>query len=264
MRPREDYEAFWAGVEETLRAVLASGERDLSRVVRRVEAQWRSTNTEPADGTSFGNAVTLPQTSLIGGRRDLIVRVLLESATPRTSMVVELGAGWGNNLADLYLWGGPKVPYYALEPTGSGRSCATLLAELAPELDLVALPFDYERPSYDLPRDNEHVLVLTCMSIEQITELRREALTGLFDLGASLTVVHFEPLGWQIRGDAESSKARQYARHRGYNTNLWPLLVELADAGELTIDRVVPDMIGHKRKEPSSLVVWRRRETDAA
>jgi len=77
-------------------------------------------------------------------------------------------------------------------------------------------------------------------------------------------VVHFEPLGWQIRGDAESSKARQYARHRGYNTNLWPLLVELADAGELTIDRVVPDMIGHKRKEPSSLVVWRRRETDAA
>jgi hypothetical protein len=173
-------------------------------------------------------------------------------------MVVELGAGWGNNLADLYLWGGPKVPYYALEPTGSGRSCATLLAELAPELDLVALPFDYERPSYDLPRDNEHVLVLTCMSIEQITDLRREALTGLFALGESMTVVHFEPLGWQIRGDPESSKAREYARHRGYNTNLWPLLVELAEAGELTIDRVVPDMIGHKRKEPSSLVVWRR------
>jgi len=73
-----------------------------------------------------------------------------------------------------------------------------------------------------------------------------------------MTVVHFEPLGWQIRGDPESSKAREYARHRGYNTNLWPLLVELAEAGELTIDRVVPDMIGHKRKEPSSLVVWRR------
>jgi hypothetical protein len=258
LRPKEDYEAVWGEVQDTLQKVLAAGEREPSRVVRRVEAEWRSTNTGPADGTSFGNAVTLPQTSLIGGRRDLILRVLLESCTPRTTMVVELGSGWGNNLVDLYLWGGPNVRYFALEPTGSGRACTEMLADLAPDLELVALPFDFEHPSYDLPRDNEHVLVLTCMSIEQVTELRREALTELFDLGDSLTVVHFEPLGWQIRGDPESSKAREYARLRGYNTNLWPLLVELADSGELTIDRVVPDMIGHKRKEPSSLVVWRR------
>jgi hypothetical protein len=257
-RPKENYEGAWEQLEVAARRIVASGEHELSRAVRRVEAEWRSTSTLPVDGTSFGTAVTLPHASLIGARRDLIVRVFLDACTPRTTMVVELGSGWGNNLLDLYLWGGPKVPYFALEPTRSGRACVTTLAQLAPDLDLVALPFDYEHSEYELPRANEHVVVLTCMSIEQIPEVPREAITGLFDLGHSLTVVHFEPLGWQIRGGPESEKAHRYALRRGYNRNLWPLLNELAEAGELTIDTVVPDMIGNKRKQSSSLVVWHR------
>jgi mannose-6-phosphate isomerase-like protein (cupin superfamily) len=56
----------------------------------------------------------------------------------------------------------------------------------------------------------------------------------------------------------ECAVLRPREDYETFNTNLWPLLVELAQAGELTIDRVVPDMIGHKRKEPSSLVVWHR------
>jgi hypothetical protein len=257
-RPREDYEGAWEQLEDAAQRIVASGERDLSRAVRQVEAEWRSTSTLAVDGTSFGTAVTLPHASLIGAKRDLIVRVLLDACTPETTMVVELGSGWGNNLLDLYLWGGPKVRYFALEPTRSGRATVTTLAQLAPDLDLVALPFDYERPSYDLPRDNDHVVVLTCMSIEQVPDVPKEAITGLFELGESLTVVHFEPLGWQIRGGPDSEKAHRYVLRRGYNRNLWPLLDELADAGELTIDSVVPDMIGHKRKHSSSLVVWHR------
>jgi hypothetical protein len=60
------------------------------------------------------------------------------------------GKRLGKYLVDLYLWGGPNVRYFALEPTSSGRAC---------------------------------------MSIEQVPELPKEALTGLFGLGESLTVV---------------------------------------------------------------------------
>jgi hypothetical protein len=262
-RPRENYESAWEQLEDAAGRVVASGERELSRAVRRVEAEWRATSTLPVDGTSFGTAVTLPHASLIGAKRDLIMRVVLDACTSQTTMVVELGSGWGNNLLDLYLWGGPKVRYFGLEPTRSGRACVSTLAALAPDLELVALPFDYEQPRYDdLPRDNEHVVVLTCMSIEQIPELPREAISGLFVLGESLTVVHFEPLGWQIRGGPESEKAHGYALRRGYNRNLWPLLNELVDAGELMIDTVVPDMIGNKRKQSSTLVVWHRPVSD--
>jgi len=128
----------------------------------------------------------------------------------------------------------------------------------APDLELTALPFDFEEPRYELPTDNEHVLVFTCHSIEQITELPLEAITGLFGLGASLTVVHFEPIGWQIGGGTVAAATEEHSRHRRYNQNLWPLLGGLADAGEIQIETVAPDIIGLRTTIASSLVVWRR------
>ena len=171
-------------------------------------------------------------------------------------MVVELGCGWGHNLLNLYLAGGPRVPYYALEPSPAGRECVELLARLEPQLDLRALPFDFQEARYDLPTDNEHVLVFTVHSIEQVPALPREAITGLFGLGRAVTVVHLEPVGWQI-GDS-TKLSHRYALRKNYNRNLWALLKDLEEAGEIAITRVVADLIGHKRYIASTLVVWQR------
>lgn len=259
MKRAKRYDARWTEVGDLVARVLDSGERDLSRAVRLVEAGWRSTDsqpTRPTRGTAFGTAVVLPHAALIGGRRDLFVQVLIEACTEETGLVVELGSGWGHNLLNLYLAGGPRVPYYALEPSPAGRACVELLAGLEPETEIRSLPFDLEHPHYDLPSDNEHVLVFTVHSIEQIPELPREALTGLFALGRALTVVHLEPLGWQIGDSTEQS--RRYALRKNYNRNLWALLKELEEAGEITIADVVPDLISHKPYIASSLVVWKR------
>ena len=43
-----------------------------------------------------------------------------------------------------------------------------------------------------------------------------------------------------------------------YNSNLWPLLRELEAEGELRIETVVPDLIGIKPHNASTLVVWHR------
>ena len=48
----------------------------------------------------------------------------------------------------------------------------------------------------------------------------------------------------------------EYAVRQRYNRNLWALLQELAQAGELTVDTVVPDLFGDKYKNPGTLIVW--------
>jgi hypothetical protein len=252
------YEEEWSRVRGLAADLIAGGERDLSRVVRRVEAEWREMDAEPAPGVSLGEPVTLPRAALVGGRRDLILSVLRAACTPGTGLVVELGSGSGINLVNLHLWGGPRVPYYALEPTEAGRDCARLLAGLDRHLRLEARPFDFEAPRYDLPAGHEHVLAFTCHSIEQVTELPPEAITGLFGLGASVTGVHFEPIGWHLREGSDHDAAREWGMKKRYNRNLWPLLMKLADEGEISIETAVPDIIGDKRRNASTLVVWRR------
>jgi len=258
MLPVEEYDAIWSGIRDRAAAVVAEGERDLSRVVRRLEREWRDMSMEPKGGTAFGKVVVLPRAALIGGRRDVFMHVLLTACTPATSMVVELGSGWGHNLLNLHLWGGPKVPYFALEPSVPGRECVELLAALEPRLELTVLPFDLGRPRYELPTGSEHVLVFTAHSIEQVSELPHETLIGLFALGRSITVVHFEPIGWQLGENEVTAASREHALEKGYNRNLWPVLTELADVGEISIETAIPDLIGHKKRNASSLVVWRR------
>lgn len=255
-RTIDRYEGKWGSVRDVAAAVVESGERDLSRAVRRVEAEERELSLEPQAGIALGSRLTLPRAAMTGARRDLIQRLLLDACRPETSMVVELGSGGGMNLLNLHLWGGPRVPYHALEPTESGRRCTEILSALDPQLDLATASFDFEQPRYGaLPGGNAHVLVFTVHSIEQVTELPREAITGLFDLGASVTGLHFEPVGWQIL-DVPDQASLEYAVRQRYNRNLWALLQELAQGGELTVDTVVPDLFGDKYKNPGTLIVW--------
>jgi len=255
----ERYEGKWGDVRDVAARVIASGERDLSRAVRIVDAEERALSLEPQEGMALGTRVTLPRAAMTGARRDLIQRILLDACEPDTGLVVELGSGGGINLLNLHLWGGPRVPYRALEPASTGRVTAEILAALDPGLDLETAPYDYERPDYAaLPRGHAHALVFTVHSIEQVTELPREAITGLFDLADRVTGVHFEPIGWQLLDEPDAA-SRAYALRQLYNRNLWPLLQELEREGELTLDTVAADLFGDKYKNPGTLVVWRRR-----
>jgi hypothetical protein len=256
-RTIDTYEGKWAGVRDYAAGLVAAGERDLSRATRLVEAEERELSLDPLAGMALRTPITLPRAAMTGARRDLIQRILLDACTPETRLVVELGSGGGMNLLNLHLWGGPRVPYRALEPTESGRACTEILAALDPGLDLTTSPFDFEQPGYDvLPRVDAHVLVLTVHSIEQVTELPGEVITGLFDLGASVTGVHFEPIGWQILDEPDRA-SHEYALRQRYNRNLWALLQELEAGGEVTVDAVVPDLFGDKYKNPGTLIVWR-------
>jgi hypothetical protein len=255
------YESRWTRVLAAARRHIDGGERSLSRVLRLTEAEWRKMDLRPSRGTAFGEQVTMPRSALFGARRAVQTTALAGACRPETSLIVELGSGWGNNLLDLYLSGGPRhVPYYGLELTAAGRECARLLADLEPGLQLITLPFDYRAPDYTrLPRDNPHVVVFTSHSVEVIPQLGEDVITKLFDLGSSLTGVHFEPIGWQVRPNRTAIGAtREYSLAQGYNENFWQVLSRLAERREIAIETTSPDMFHHKTSNASTLVVWRR------
>ena len=253
----DKYEGKWAEVRDHAAAVIESGETDLSRAVRIVDAEERSLSLEPLDGIALGERVTLPRAAMTGARRDLIQRILLDACAADVDLVVELGSGGGINLLNLHLWGGPKVPYFALEPTASGRrACAELLAGLdrRPRTDHAAVRLrapGLRRAAAGrraCPRLHVH-------SIEQVTELPREAVAGLLGLGARVTGVHFEPVGWQILDQPDEAS---YESRSGSATTATSgrCSQELEGEGKLVVATVTPDLFGDKYKNPGTLIVW--------
>jgi hypothetical protein len=265
----ERYDTAWGHVLTVAKARIDAGENSLSRVLRQVEAEWRSTSgLKPVGGAALGNAIEMPMAALIGARQALWRQVLIDACRPDTSLIVEIGSGWGQNLLDLYLGGGPRrATYFALEPSQSGRTCFSLLASLEPALTARSAAYDYSQPCYeDVPRGHAHALIFTSHSIEPEPELNREVLTELFPLASELTVVHFEPVGWQIRAERGLEAARvgatkEYSEAKKYNRNLWELLVDLEKLGRIDLLTADPDIFCHKRFNVSSLIIWAPRKS---
>lgn len=253
-----NYEDAWGPVRSAIDRLIEGGERSLPRVLHRSMIDWMA--PYGGRGAAFGKPVELPPPAMHLARHAFRIETLFNACEPDTRLIAELGAGWGYNLFGLFLAGGPlSAAYRALEPTSAGRACVETLAALEPALDVLAAPFDYRRPDYGaLPPGSGHALVCTMHSIEQIPVLSEEVITGLFGLAERVTGVHFEPIGWQMGAQSEVGATEDYARARGYNENLWPLLKDLERRGEITVTTAQPDIIGHKRRNVDSLVIWTR------
>ncbi|MCF6292728.1 MAG: hypothetical protein L3J04_04965, partial [Robiginitomaculum sp.] len=192
----------------------------------------------------------------------LQMQAALKVCREDTDLVVELGSGWGLNVLDIYLSGGPSnAKYRGMELSRSGRECATRLAALEPASDFEALAFNYTQPDYpQLPTSNGHTLVFTSHSIEQIRNLPFSVILGFLDRGTPVTGVHFEPIGWQVRettGETCTAGAtRENSARAGYNENFWSMLQDLKERGRIVIRRAEADYFGHKTKNVSTFIVW--------
>lgn len=246
----------WPAIDAAIERAIAAGERELARVVAIVSRQERDLEALAPQFTCIaGSRLELPAAVAHGAHDALIVECVVAACRPSTGLVVELGAGWGRNLAAVWLAGGPaSARYVAAEVTGAGRRAAARLASLA-AFDLEVISYDFERPStLGLPQA-DHAVVFTCHGIGQVPRLPEEAITSIAAVASTVTCVHVEPFGWQIVGDPDAEPAR-YAERHDYNRNLWQRLQAAESAGEITIDRVVADAVGVNPAHPSSLVVW--------
>lgn len=124
---------------------------------------------------------------------------------------MELGSGWSSNLLQLYIAHGTtrskKIIYYGGEDTREGQICAKLLAGFDTGLAYRSFQFDFDKPNIEfLQRQRGHILLFTSHAIEHAEVLNPALFEQLKAISNPVTVVHFEPVGWQR--DADLVKAR--------------------------------------------------------
>ena len=255
----------WPAVRARIDALIAGGETALARMVGRLNRdEVERSGLDETAVTVLGRPVTVPAALAYPGFYALARHLLLEAcdgfgpALP-PDLVVELGSGWGRNLFQLWLDGGPRAARYAaLEYVAAGRDCTQRLAALEPGLDLTTLAFDYHAPAFPPLAPGKRALVYTVFSVDQIPEVSSSVFEAVLGLGETVRGLHLEPFGWQARerwpGLTGSSAA--YARRHDYNRNFWPLMTDLERRGLIAIDRVIPEICGPNSENAASLLLW--------
>ena len=251
----------WPAVLEQIRASKASGEVDLSRSLFDVIRRQRDVpGWQERACVLGGEDRTLPFGVAWEARQGITCETLQDCVRPDTSLVVELGSGWGFNLLQFWCKGGPRdARYVAAEFTAAGRQCTEELAALDPKLKLTTTALDYhDALATKIEKTDGHALVFSCQSLEQIPKVKPEVLQFIASLGSTVTCVHVEPIGWQM-GTGEgpfAERRRAYAERHDYNRNLWDVLQAEQVAGTLSIQRAVPDFVGVNPDNPVSAIVW--------
>ncbi len=255
----------WPDILHKIGELSDRGERMLSRVVNLLKRYEREQpGLAPCDSVVGGKRLDLPSAYAWEGTYSMIADAVVNACTEETDAIIELGSGWGRNLLEVWLRGAPReAKYYACEFTQAGRECSRALANLAQDLDLTALSFDWYKPDFAaVARPLRHAVVFSASSIEQIPALPPAAYRSLFDLAPRLDVLHFEPVGWQM-GDAKIEpevrrRQAEYAETHDYNRNFWAMIEELVASRTIEMIKVDADLVGINPAHPMSLVWWRR------
>ncbi len=182
--------------------------------------------------------------------------------------IIELGAGYGQNLVEFYYRGGPQdTPYYAAEYTESGVQMANYLASLKPEMKMSAFSFDYMNPDLSPVKERGKVLIFTSHSIEQIPEVSEKLFEYLADFAESVTCIHFEPFGFQLVAEKDREEVSKLqalvVEKKKWNTNLIPVLLEASKKGILNLNFIGKNVMGREIGNPTSVAIWESKRSRA-
>lgn len=262
---RSRYEAAWSRIENAVDRNIDAGEQELSRLLHTSYAQTVGEVPGGERVSIFWDTPT-PAPYLAANRiiRDWIAdTVIHHAAALDADAVIELGSGWGYNLFNIWMRGGPLDAHYVgLEYTDAGRRVASRIAKSAtsgPKLDVH--PFDYYELEWRwLAKKFERAVIYTSHSIEQITELPTNFVERVSTLADDFVCLHFEPVGWQIPGaqDRDAGFGQlEYSQKHGYNTNLWALLNQKAETGSIEIFDARANVMAVKLYNGTSTIFWR-------
>jgi|GEM_PF-3511059 len=287
MAGNDYYESEWGRTREIFDGILAGGETCLPRVLKLHDRRRLAEDEikvhrnfvrgevpmtpfgEPFQRTvSMGEAIHhLP---LHADFLAIVSRWVSAFYEPGMDCIVELGAGYGRNLFELYLNGGPHpVRMFAGEVTENGRTLAGRLKALEPALDITVVPFDYTRPDFSFLGDKplKNVLFFTRHSIEQVERVPRDLFTGMVAAAEKVTCLHFEPFGFQLSsrvapGGAISVEQEKFISRMHWNANLVETVRELDEEGVLTLRHTFKNVIGEDPVSPTSIMVWTAGKTE--
>ena len=265
---REYNQEKWPTVLHRIEQLVAQGELNLTRVLTQIEdfrrdsLPWACDWLSPHVVHAFNSKATIPFFAAFEGYYHLIAAEIVRNCTADTSAIIELGSGTGHNLFRAWLRGlRSDIKLYALELTEAGRACTKALASLEPSIQICVRPFDFYQEDFSSVRECAgHWLVVTCQSIEQIPQVSQSMFTNLISAAPNLTVLHFEPVGWQVDPDSmlHLDGHREYAITNDYNQNLWQILQSLESHGRIAIDSVHKNFFGVVARNPITNILWHK------
>ncbi|CAA7626994.1 hypothetical protein MCP1_60111 [Candidatus Terasakiella magnetica] len=161
--------------------------------------------------------------------------------------VIELGAGYGKRLFEMFLGGGAKdLRYIAAEPTAAGRRITAKLSRLVPDMSLDVAAFDFANPCFSPVHGFSRILLFTSWSLMFVDALQDSFFAELAKIPGEVTCVFVEPVGFQINpsNDKISLDQRDTARERRWNLNFFQKLLDAQAAGLVEIEAISTDMFG--------------------
>ena len=275
------YEDAWNVRAAYLRELIAAGENNVPRLLRRFEAFERKHRVKiDADGSHFTRTVwpkeqeigpagvpLLRASSLRGNHAlipfhaadnlaDFLVDYIDENGP--FDAIVELGCGYGRNLFNIFYGGGPReARYYGGELTASGVAIAREIAALDPAMKVTFFPFDYLDPVLAL-EPITRALVFTLHSIEQVCQIDARLFAVIAGIARRVDCVHLEPFGFQLAelGPASSGNRAQALEHN-WNLNFVSALREAQRAYGLRVSCLIPELsLPADPNNPTSLAIW--------
>src|SRR3954469_22914481 len=120
---KASYEDAWSAARAAIEAEIAAGETALSRLVHRSFPNIGGKRIQEGNVSRIFHA-EVPAPFLTARRisRDWMADTVIEQAgRTDADAIVEMGSGFGYNLFNIWLRGGPRVPHHAFEYTEAGR-----------------------------------------------------------------------------------------------------------------------------------------------
>lgn len=220
---------------------------------------------------------------------DRFIAALANVVTPATQAVVELGAGWGRNLAAIALrLGRSDLAFIGGEQSASGQACITRLMGVENRFNGVGRPFDFYDADLEFLSGFNEVTVFTHAAIEQIAFLPANFIDRVLRAAPRVRLLLFEPFGWQanralarnilhrsvsaMMQERDPSKIAQEYRFRladevldqnaavwalggTYNMNLLSVIRKAEMDGTVRVERLTLNMDGRNLFNPYSLAV---------
>lgn len=186
------------------------------------------------------------------------IKLYVQKITPfydNASSLVELGAGYGSILFDLYLNGLSAIPILAGELTQSGISAIERISKNL-DIDIASGYCDLEslqNMKIDIPKKS---IIFTSYAAHYSPVTSEEFVTQICKLDP-LVVFHFEPIydHYPIN-TIHGLMCRKYIKLNDYNTNLLSILKAKEMASDIKILEESPMLIGSNPFLPISAITW--------
>ncbi len=226
---------------------------------------------------------------------DRLIDTVLDALTDDTQAVIEMGCGWGRNLASTALGTGRRdLTFIGLEQSADGLKCTKDLLAIDPTIQAKTNHFDFYSPDFSVLQEYDNIVIFSCAAIEQIAFIGADFIDRVMAISDNVTLILYEPIGWQrskqlqefgvmttvmeIMGNvpadkqhmqvydfdlmdtAVSANAVSWSIGGRYNLNLWSVIQDAISRGVVKTTRSEFDIFGINPFNPYSLVVLEKQD----